>query len=522
MDYSILLVSALPFIILFYFLIAKKMPAIKIMPGVFVLTGVLLIVFWKFSVFLAGAALVKGFLQAVEIILIVFSALLLLQLLVLSGRIKIIQAFLSNLSDDARVQAILIAWAFGVLIEGVAGFGTPAALAAPLLVSLGFTPVLAVVVSLIANSASPSFGAAGTPVVLGFGSLGFDRVVLDNVSVEIALFHLVGALFIPLAISYLVTRKLSKKDFKGDFLSSVKFALFSGIVFFVPYYLSARFLGPELPTIFAGIFSIIVLGISAKYNFLVPEKSLHFSKYNKGVKKNFLQVLFSISPYILIVFLLSFSRVFVDARNFLTSYSLGFRSLFGYDVGYSFLPFFTPSFYFLIGGLFCLIFFGISKKNLKKAVKTSALRLEKPFLALIFTLGFVQLLILSEFNPIGLESIPLILAEFFASFLGKVFVLFSPVVGLFGAFITGSNTVSNLLFGVFQYEVAQKLGISFVTLLALQCVGGAIGNMISVHNILSASAVVGYHGGEGEIIRHTIVIALIYALLVGIFAMFLI
>jgi len=474
-------------------------------------------IFWELDFGLIGASFVKGSAISIEILLIVFGAIWLLEVLKVSGKIEIIQSGLISLSKDVRVQAVLIAWLFGSLIEGVAGFGAPAALAAPLLVSIGFSPLASIVIALIANSSSVSFGAAGTPVLLGLGGLGFDSTLLGEVSKNAAIMHFFAGLFVPLIIVYFITHVFDKSR-KGEarFREIIPFALFSGLAFLIPYYLLAVFVGPELPSIFGGLIGLFVVGFAAKKNFLIPKKTYSFKSHKKIGKFKGKEILFSLIPYILIVVLLSLSRIIGSWKEFLQGISLGWEEIFGFAVSYSFNPFYTPSFYFILSALVGIFIFRINKKEIKLSLKNSVNRLEKPAIALIFILALVQLFIVSEMNSLGISSIPLLLAERIGSFLGEGFVFISPFIGAFGTFIAGSNTVSNLLFGSFQAETAMALGLSIAVILALQLVGGAFGNMISIHNVLAASATVGYHGEEGTIIRKTLIVVLIYGLIVGV------
>ncbi len=505
------------FVLIFYLIVLRRWSALKVMPLVWIVTLGIVAVFWGLSFNWIGASFIKGVFLSAEILLIIFGAIWVLELLKESGRIKVVQGFLSGISDDARVQALLIAFLFGSLIEGVAGFGTPAVLAAPLLVSLGFSAFGAVVLALIANSTAVSFGAVGTPVLLGLGGLGFDSEILRRVTENVGLLHLVGGIIVPLAIVYFVCAfKGGRKKWKM-FFDAVPFALFSGMMFVVPYYLFARFVGAELPSIAGALIGLFVVGFSAKKGFLVPRLRISFSSVRARKKYGVREVFVSLMPYILIVLFLSLSRTVGVLKDFLLSFSLGWDRILGVELGYRLSFLYTPSFYFFLTGVISLFIFRIGFNRGWKSLKRAGYRLERPAVALVFTLALVQLFIVSGRGALGLDSIPLLLAFSVAGLTGKFFVFVSPFVGLFGSFIAGSNTVSNLLFGSFQFESALALGLSVSLILALQVVGGAIGNMIAIHNVLAAGASVGYHGEEGRIIRKTIWVALIYALIVGVF-----
>tara|TARA_Y100000310_G_scaffold327843_1_gene394816 strand:+ start:5762 stop:7315 length:1554 start_codon:yes stop_codon:yes gene_type:complete len=502
------LLAFVPFVLLFLLIVWRKWPAIKAMPLTYLITIILAIFIFNTSLILLGASFIKGTFIAIEIMLIIFGAVFFIEILKEKGQIKNIQSLLSVISDDARIQAIIIAFLFGSLIEGIAGFGTPVALAAPLLVSIGFTPFLAVVLSLIANSTAVSFGAAGTPILLGLGGLGFTKEIIMEVTKNTALIHTFASSIIPLTLVYLVISHSKAKSKWKSFVKISPFAVFAWLSFIVPYFLIAFFIGPELPSIAGGFIGLIVVSIAAHYGFLVPREKISFSKGKSRVKFSPGKALKATSPYLIIIVLLLLSRVVFPIKNFLMSVDLSWGGIFGTDVGYSFLPLYTPSFYFLLSAVFCVFIFKSKIAETKKAFTRTYNKIKNPLIALIFTLALVQLLIISE--------ILILLANAFSVIFKQGFAIVSPFIGAFGSFIAGSNTVSNLLFASFQAETAKSLGLSLVVILSLQVVGGAIGNMIAIHNVLAASATVGLKNQEGRIIRKTILISLLYALVAGI------
>ncbi|MEM3113048.1 MAG: L-lactate permease [Candidatus Pacearchaeota archaeon] len=514
-NFIITLIALIPFILLILLIVVKKWPAIYSMPITYLLTILILFIVWKISPLLLAASFIKGFFIALEIMLIIFFAVFFITVLKEKRQIKKLQDILSIISEDARIQAIIIAFLFGALIEGIAGFGTPAALAAPLLVSLGFAPLLAVILSLVANSTPVSFGAAGTPILLGLGGIGLERNVLEEISKNVSLIHSIASFIVPLTLSILVIFHYEKSNKIKRIFEIIPFALFSWAIFVIPYLLAAWLIGPELPSIIAGFFSLLIVGITAHYGFLIPKYRVLVKKYKKE-SISFKEAAKTLSPYLIIIFSLGLSRIIAPLKNYLKSININMENIMGQDVSYTFLPFFTPSFYFLISAVLCIFIFRISGKELKYSFKETLNRVKYPTLALIFAIALVQLILVSGNNSSNLESIPLILAQTLSSLFGKSYTLIAPFVGIFGAFISGSNTLSNLLFGAFQMETAKSLGISIVVLLSLQVVGGAVGNMIAIHNIVAAEATVGLKNQEGKIIRKTIWISILYGLISGI------
>tara|TARA_Y100000310_G_scaffold340625_1_gene437114 strand:- start:2024 stop:3571 length:1548 start_codon:yes stop_codon:yes gene_type:complete len=500
------LLALIPFVILLFLIVLKRVPAIYAMPFTWLITLLIVLFFWQIPIILTLASFIKGTFIAIEIMLIIFGAIFFIQILKEKNQIKNLQSSLAFISEDARIQAIIIAFLFGALIEGIAGFGTPAALAAPLLVSIGFTPLLAIVLSLIANSTPVSFGAAGTPILLGLGGLGFEKDVLLEITKNTAIIHSIASFIIPIILVALVVFNLEKKDKFKKISETIPFAIFAWLSFIIPYLIVAIFIGPELPAIIAGFLSLIIIGTSAHYGFLVPKNKIILKKSKK--KLSLKKMTMVLSPYLIIIVLLTLSRIIQPLKEILISIPLSWTNILNTNLNYTFLPFFTPSFYFFISALFCIFIFRANLKETSSAFLKSLNKIKTPLIALIFALALVQLLLISE--------IPLTLASSLSNLNKELFILLSPFIGALGSFITGSNTVSNLLFGSFQFETAKSLGLPIILILALQVVGGAIGNMIAIHNVLAAQATVGLKGQEGTIIRKTIIVSLIYGLIAGI------
>ncbi len=506
----------LPFVLILFLIVIRRWPAIKAMPLTWFITVVTVLVFWNLTPIFVMASFLKGLFVAIEIMLIIFWAVFFLEVLREKGQIKNIHSLFSVISNDSRIQAIIIAFLFGGLIEGIAGFGTPAALTAPLLVSLGFSPILSVILALISNSTPVSFGAAGTPILLGLGGLGLGSELISEVTKLTAIFHGIAGLVIPFSLVFLVNYYHDKKTVIKNTLEIIPFTIFAWLAFIIPYLLVAYFIGPELPSIVGSFVGILLASTAAHYGFLVPKNTIQFGQKKTKSKFALFKSLKVLTPYLIIIFLLTLSRTIPLLKNSLTSLSLNWENILGASISYNFLPFYTPSFYFLIAAISCIFIFRAKMNEVKTVAKRTFSRIKIATIALIFTIALVQLFLVSGNNSSGILSMHLILAGFFESIFKQGFVFVSPFIGAFGSFIAGSNTVSNLLFASFQMEAAKSLGTSVVVILSLQVVGGAIGNLIAIHNILAASATVGLKNQEGNIIRKTIIVMLIYATIVSI------
>lgn len=512
-----LLFALLPIILIFVLIVIMKWPASRAMPIAWLAAAVISVFVW--AVPFAGiiASSFKGALIAIDILFIVFGALLLLRTLQKSRAIEAIDQTLTNLSSDRRVQAIVVAWLFGSFVEGAAGFGTPAALAAPLLASIGFPAIAAVIVSLIANSTAVSFGAAGTPIILGINTILPESMksLLPEIAITSALIHAIIGTFVPLMMVCILTRYFGAKKSWKEGLEITPYAILAGLCFTIPYYFSAKFFGPEVPSIFGGVIGLVILAMTTRAGLFVPKKSWTFDghKAKNAVYTTDMPVWKAFFPYILLGILLVITRIReLGIGDLLKRVAINIP---GAD--YTFTPLYSPGFMFLT---VCAITWGLyrlSEKQVASSVANAFKPLKNPAIALVFTVAAVQLIMNSGNNLSGLESMPAIMGDALAN-LGKAFIYFSPVLGMLGSFIAGSNTVSNLLFGTFQLETALAVGLSPIIILALQNIGGAVGNMIAVHNVIAASATVGLHGQEGHIIRINLIPAICYALLAGIIA----
>ncbi|MFW5725748.1 MAG: L-lactate permease, partial [Bacteroidota bacterium] len=273
-----------PVLVIFILMAGFRWPATQAMPAAFGVVLALALWVWGTYPGHIAAAGINGLVIALEIMFIVLGALALLFTLRQSGAIAAINKGFTGISPDKRVQAIIITWFFGSFIEGAAGFGTPAALTAPLLLSLGFPALAAVMVALIANSTAVSFGAVGTPTHIGVAtSLDLESVrqalqgqqmnmegFIQQVGAWTALQHIVPAIIVPLLMTVMLTRFFGKNKSIREGLKIWPFALFAAVCFIIPYVLVALFLGPEFPSIFGGLIGLLIIIPTTKAGFLVP------------------------------------------------------------------------------------------------------------------------------------------------------------------------------------------------------------------------------------------------------------
>lgn len=527
-------------------LIGFRVPARAAMPIVFLVTALIAFFAWQMSFTRILASTLQGLMLTVSILWIIFGAILLLNTLKHSGGITAIRNGFSGISPDRRVQAIIVAWLFGCFIEGASGFGTPAAVAAPLMVALGFPALGAVVVGMMIQSTPVSFGAVGTPIVVGVSG-GLDKIGISErlaaggsdwsqyfhlMAAEVAILHGIVGLFMPFLMVVIMVRFFGEKRSWSEGLSIAPFALFAGACFVVPYALAGVLLGPEFPSVIGAMVGLAIVVPAARRGFLIPEDVWDFPeatswpdewmgkleiKLEDIAGKVPLSTSMGWIPYVLLAIFLVASRTIAPLKDILTSLSIGWTDILG-EVGVSgsIQPLYLPGGILLMVVLVTIFLHRMRGGEVVAAFHESTRTLLGAGFVLIFTIPMVRILINSGVNSGDLVSMPVAMAQLVANGVGDIYPLFAPAVGGLGAFIAGSNTVSNLMLSDFQFNVANVLGVSTAMMVSLQAVGAAAGNMIAIHNVVAASATVGLLGREGVTLRKTILPALYYFLFAGI------
>ncbi|MBF4422796.1 L-lactate permease [Vibrio anguillarum] len=538
------LVAFSPIVAAAILLVGLNWPAKKAMPVAFALTVAIALTFWDMSANRVLASVLQGFGITISVLWIVFGAIFLLNTLKHTGAITTIRNGFTDVSADRRVQAIIIAWCFGSFIEGASGFGTPAAIAAPLLVAIGFPALAAVLMGMMIQSTPVSFGAVGTPIIVGVNK-GLDThnitetlisngsswdVYLQQITASVAITHAIVGTLMPVLMAMMLTRFFGKNKSWTEGLDILPFAIFSGLAFTVPYALTGVFLGPEFPSLIGGLISLALVVTAAKKGFLVPKSQWDFPEEKswpaewlgslkidiEEIKAKPMGLALAWTPYVLLAVILVASRVSSEFKSLLAGVSLSFNNILA-ETGIStaIQPLYLPGGILVFVALLAVILQSRSATPLIKAFGESSKTLIGAGFVLVFTIPMVRIFINSGVNGAELASMPVTTANFAAGLVGDAFPALSATVGALGAFIAGSNTVSNMMFSQFQFEVAQTLSISSVMIIALQAVGAAAGNMIAIHNVVAASATVGLLGREGATLRKTIIPTFYYLVMTG-------
>lgn len=544
-----------PILVVLVLLVMLRLPA-KISMGVaYLVTALLALFVWQASGAQVAAATVNGIIVALTLLFIVFAAILLLNTLKEGGAIVAIRKGFMDISPDRRVQVIIVAWLFGSLIEGSSGFGTPSAIGAPLLLALGFPAMASVMAMLIIQSTPVSFGAVGTPVLLGvwtgindkpditqaIAPLSTESYLLQ-IAGNIGLIHALAGFLIPLLLSGFLTRFFGKNRSFVEGLKVWPFAIFAGLCFTVPYYLVARYLGPEFPSLVGGFIGLMIVLPAAKRGFLMPKEIFDFAprakwdkdwlgslpeeKFDDSIAPRF-SLVRAFSPYLIVIGLLIITRVIAPLKAFLTGdlTTIQFTNLFGTTISSKIQLAYSPGIILIIVALISILLFKMNGQAVKRSWSSSAKTMVAAAPALLFSVPMVQVFINSGSAAEvanSLPAMPILLAESAAGAFQNAWPLVSPWIGALGAFIAGSNTVSNMMFSYFQWSTASQIGLDVnlaAQVVALQAVGGAAGNMIAVHNVVAACAVVGLMDKEGYVIRKTLVAMTYYVIQAGLIGM---
>lgn len=540
------LLALAPILVVGILLAGFRWPAKYAMPVGYVVAVVVAMFVWQMDFTGIIAASLEGLITAATLLYIVFGALLLLSTLTIGGAMATIRAGFDNISADRRVQAIIIGWLFGSFIEGASGFGTPAAVVAPLLLAMGFPAMAAVMVGLIIQSTPVSFGAVGTPIIVGVGNgLGGDPAVEERISVlgltmpefvasigfQVAAIHATVGLLIPLILVCMLTGFFGPERRFRDGLAIWPFALYASLAMTVPYVLVARFLGPEFPSLFGGLFGLMLVMFTSSKGFLMPKETFDFGpraswsdRWMGSIEPSkatdvstHMSIVRAWAPYVLMATLLVATRVIPSLKTYLTGLAIPFENILGSGITTSVQPFYSPAFLMILASVFAYLLHRMNGAQIAQTVKVSGKQLAGTAVALLFAVPLVRVLIQSgpDLNASGLSSMPVTLAEGAAALTGGSWPVIAPWIGALGAFVAGSNTVSNLTFAQFQFSTGNAIGVPPEQVVAAQAVGGAGGNPVAIHNIVAAAATVGLLGREGDLLRKTVLVTIYYSFTAG-------
>jgi lactate permease len=548
----------LPLATITFLMIGRYWPATRAMPIAWVVAVAVGYVGWNMTPMWIAAASINGAITAINILWIVFGAILMLYTLKQTGAFDVISEGFTSISDDRRVQVVLLVFLMGSFIEAAAGFGTPAAIVGPLLVGLGFPPLAAVVVALTGNLMAITFGAVGTPLIIGLedvfassetisSAVAAQGMTVSEWVVQIgawaATYHAIVGILLPFIGVAMMTRFFGEERSLKPALDVLPLTLFAWASFVVPYWLTAYFLGPMFPGLFGAMGGMVMTVGALRAGYFHPDEKWDFGPESQWPEhwvgdiapgetmnqrtavaadgghvtpnEQSMSLIRAWAPYAVLAALLVLTRIIDPVKNFLTStLVLKWSNILGTGMSNDIALLYLPGAMFVTVHILTILLHGMDSSEIKASWTETIGKITSPVIALLFAVAMVQIMIQSG-QSAGIDSMLVVLSEATADAAGDVYPFFAALVGAFGAFIAGSNTVSDILFGTFQYHVAADLGVSKTIIVAAQTVGGAIGNLIAIHNVVAALAVVGLVGEEGRVIRLELIPLTYYAMMTG-------
>ena len=476
---------------------------------------------------MAFASLVYGFLYGLwPIAWIIIGAVFLYKISVKTGQFNVIRSSILSITEDQRLQMLLVGFAFGTFLEGAAGFGAPVAITAALLVGLGFKPLYAAGLCLIVNTAPVAFGAMGIPIIVAGQVSGVDTMEISQ---------MVGRqlpFMVPVVLIWIMAIMDGWRGVKETWPA----ILVGGGSFAIAQYLTSNFVGPELPDITAAIAALVSLTILLKY--WKPKHIFRFSQEDGQDDANLVasqqqtyslaQIAKAWSPFMILTAMVTIWSVkpFKDLftkdgalHDLVISIKVPYLhqlvqkmppvvpEIKDYDAIFKFDWFSATGTAIFIAAVITIIFLKMKPKDAVTTFGETINELKVPIYSIGMVLAFAFIA-----NYSGMSAtLALALAH-----TGQAFTFFSPFLGWIGVFLTGSDTSANALFAALQATTAQQIGVPEVLLVAANTSGGATGKMISPQSIAIACAAVGLVGKESDLFRFTVKHSIVFTIMMGI------
>lgn len=517
-----ILLALLAIIVPLVLLMIFRLPARVGMSISAVVVIIVALAVWQMTPLALAASTIQGVHRALTIGLILFGAIMLVRTMQATGAMDRIKLGLHTISPDMRVQTVVVAFSFIALLEGISGFGTPAIIAAPLLMVLGFRPIAAATLALLGDTMACTFGAVATPLIVGLENVPiYSKDLVMLVGAQVTLFDLIIAPLLALGLVATLIFSFGNQTRRQKWRSLTEvapWALFIGLVHAASAIIFVRTIGPEFTSILAGAVSLGVAALTAKHGWFTPRTIWrHHADPDHAVestdrKTARMPLVHAWLPYLVVIILLLMSRLIEPLKQWLLSVlDASWMEILGFSsISSSWNILYSPGVILLAGVIAAVL---IARKPLtslgapfREALKATCMAL----LALIPTLIMVQTFTNSGINTSGILAMPLYIAETLAESFNALWLAAAPLLGAIGALIAGSATVSTLTMAPVQYSIALDTGLPFVIVLALQMIGATAGNAMAIHNVVSASVVVGLVHRESVIMRRLFVPTLIY------------
>lgn len=498
-DYMLFAIAMIPVLWLIVSLGVLKMPAHKTCSFTVILTLAIAIICWRMKFIDGITATVEGMAIALwPILLVIVAALFTYNLAVETKTMDVIKKMLSSITTDKRIQVLILAWGFGGFLEAVAGYGTAVAIPASILASLGFNPLFAAVICLLANTVPTAFGALGIPVTTLATVTGLEVVHLSYVtSIQLAGF----IVLIPFLLVILTEKSI--KALKGV----VGITLVSGITFAVPQVFIAKYLGADLPALVASICSMACTILMAK---AMNKEKVETKEDKIGLKEGVLAWL----PYILLCGLILIASPLVPSINSLLAKASSNIHIYTGDAtsttAFSWIN--TPGMMILIATFIAGLIQKLKFTYMLDVLKRTIIQLKTSFITIMSIVAISK--IMSHSGMTSSISFGL------CAITGSFYPLIAPLLGAIGTFVTGSDTSANILFGALQTEAAKSLSIDPYWIAAANTAGATAGKMISPQSIAIATSATGLIGSEGKILSTTVKYCLGYVIILGLIVYF--
>ena len=507
------LLAMLPIIWLIIALSGLKMAGHVACPIALIITAVEALFLWKQKIIDVLTGGLEGFAMAIwPICLVIVAAVFTYNLVVHTKNMELIKKMLTSVSKDKRILVLIISWGFGGFMEGMAGFGTAVAIPAGILCGLGFDPIFAAMICLVANTTPVAFGSIGIPTVTAANVTGFSpHMTASYVVLQLAIM----VILVPFFLVFITGKHEGAKGL-GDYKEILFITLMSGVSFLIPQYLTAKFIGAELPAVIGSVCSMAVTiilakvmlkGKSSKFDVEIEEKEDERSLTVKDA-------LVARSPFILVlVFLLLTSTLVPAIHDPLSAIKSNVPIYTGEGAApYTFTWVATPGVLILIaafiGGIIqkCPIgeIFGVLGKTIVQMLKT------------IITI----MAVLATAKIMGYSGMTQSIADFIVRVTGSFYPLVAPLIGSIGTFVTGSSTSSSVLFSKLQASTGAELNINQIWLVAANTVGSTAGKIISPQSIAVATAATATVGKESEILTKVIKYFVLFAVIYGLVCYF--
>lgn len=507
MEFGMFLLGLSPILWMIIALCGFKMAGYKASFVAMVLAAILSITVWKLPILDTATAALEGFAMATwPIILVIIAAVFLYNLSLYTGKMEIIKQMITSVSGDKRILVLLIGWCFGGFMEGMAGFGTAIAIPAGMLAGLGFSPLLACLVCLVANGTPTPFGSIGIPTVTLANLVGLDNAALAfTETLQLAPFMILSPF-----LMVIITGK-GIKALKGVF----GITLISALSFVLPQLVIAYFVGSELAVVVGSICSLLVTIFVSMRHEKRTQTPLEYQMEQKEKQSIHLKdALVAWAPFILVfVFLLSTSKLVAPSNAFLNQFSTAVPIYTGEGAApYTFTWINTPGIWIFLSAFIGGFIQKASFAGMLHVLKATLVQMSKTMITMLCVLATAKIM--------GYSGMIASIANMFVLTLGVFYPFAAPLIGALGTFVTGSGTSSSVLFGNVQLQAANAIGANAYWMVALNSLGVAVGKMMAPQSLAIGLVAVNESGKDGELLKKVAPYAFGYLIFMALLAYF--